>query len=268
VAVALKDSLTTTLTASLGEGVEVVILGLSAGSLVVDYKVDVPAAITVDATDKSSAVDAIAAAPAVQIPTTSGTPIPASAPIVEAFKSYAYVRTAGTCPVAPADCSAACGYEGLSVADVYACKEDGVSVAEDSCVSAGIGAAPSSETTCCPAADEDTCEQSAEEVTALPPPPPIFECADSTLTNQERLDCVKEETGLSGGAIAGIVAGIAAFLAVAVYCICKFVCGGGEEAGKAPAGDVEAGGDDTERREVLEKRLAHVRNQMPEEQKP
>jgi hypothetical protein len=34
------------------------------------------------------------------------------------------------------------------------------------------------------------------------------------------------------------------------------------------AGDVEAGGDDTERREVLEKRLAHVRNQMPEEQKP
>ena len=80
---------------------------------------------------------------------------------------------------------------------------------------------------------------------------------------------MKDTTGLSGGAIAGIVVGIAAGLAFAVYCICKFVCGGGEEeAGKAPAGDVEAGGDDTERRDVLEKRLAHVRNQMPEEQKP
>jgi hypothetical protein len=186
---------------------------------------------------------------------------------VEAFKSYAYVRTAGTCPVAA--CSAACGYEGLSVADVYACKEDGVSVAEDSCVSAGIGAAPSSETTCCPAADEDTCEQSAAEVTAPPPAPPLSGCADSTLTSQEKLECVKDTTGLSGGAIAAIVVGIAAGLAVAVYCICKFVCGGGEEeAGKAPAGDVEAGGDDTERRDVLEKRLAHVRNHMPEEQKP
>jgi hypothetical protein len=31
---------------------------------------------------------------------------------------------------------------------------------------------------------------------------------------------------------------------------------------------VETGGDDAERRDVLEKRLAHVRNQMPEEQKP
>ena len=211
--------------------------------------------------------DAIVDADPIEIPTTSGTPITAPAPIVEAFKSYAYVRTAGTCPSAA--CSAACDAEELNVPDVYACQEDGASVAEASCVSAGIGAAPSSVKFCCPAADEDTCEQSAAEVTAPPAPPPIFDCADSTLTNQEKLDCVKEETGLSEAAIAGIVVGIAAGLAVAVYCICKFVCGGGEEeAGKAPAGDVEAGGDDTERRDVLEKRLAHVRNQMPEEQKP
>jgi hypothetical protein len=266
VAASIAASLTTTLAASLGEGIEVIILGLSAGSLIVDYKVVVPAATTVTEAMKSSAVDLIAGA-AVDIESASGDTVAAPAPIVEAFKSYAYVRTAGTCPVAA--CSAACGYEGLSVADVYACQEDGASVAEDSCVSAGIGAAPSSETTCCPAADEATCEQSAAEVTAPPAPPPIFECADSDLTSQEILDCVKEETGLSGSAIAGIVVGIAAGLALAVYCICKFVCGGGEEeASKAPAGDVEAGGDDGERREVLEKRLAHVRNQMPEEQKP
>jgi hypothetical protein len=53
-----------------------------------------------------------------------------------------------------------------------------------------------------------------------------------------------------------------------MYCICKHLFSGEEEAGKASAGDVEAGGDDTARKEVLEKRLAHVRNQMPEEQKP
>ena len=162
-----------------------------------------------------------------------------------------------------------CGAEEMTARDAWLCMEDGVNVAEDSCVRAGIGEAPSSETICCPAADEDTCEQSAAEVTAPPAPPPIFDCADSTLTNQEKLDCVKEETGLETGALIGIVVGIVVGLALAVYCICKFVCGGGEEeAGKASAGDVETGGDDTERREVLEKRLAHVRNQIPEEQKP
>ena len=55
------------------------------------------------------------------------------------------------------------------------CMEDGVNVAEDSCVRAGIGEAPSSETICCPAADEDTCEQSAAEVTAPPAPAPVAE---------------------------------------------------------------------------------------------
>ena len=106
-----------------------------------------------------------------------------------------------------------------------------------------------------------------------------------------------------------------------MYCICKFVCGGGEEkAGKASAGDVEiywraarqiggrieglegkidgrieelegkidamqsqtnetlaailkkleveAGGNDADRRRVPEKRLAHVVNQMPEGDPP
>eukprot|EP01046_Picozoa_sp_COSAG06_P090596 COSAG06_NODE_36914_length_441_cov_1.292398_1_plen_45_part_01 len=45
---------------------------------------------------------------------------------MEAFKSYAYVRTAGTCPSAA--CSAACDAEELNVPDVYACQEDGASV--------------------------------------------------------------------------------------------------------------------------------------------
>jgi hypothetical protein len=79
---------------------------------------------------------------------------------------------------------------------------------------------------------------------------------------------VKEETGLSGGALAGIAVCIAVGFAVAMYCICKHLFSGEEEAGKASAGDVEAGSNDTERRKVLEKRLAYVRNQMPEEQKP
>jgi hypothetical protein len=90
--------------------------------------------------------------------------------------------------------------------------------------------------------------------------------SDSTLTSQEKLDCVKEKTGLSGGALAGIVVGIAVGFAVAMYCICKLLFSGEEEAGKASAGDVEAGSNDSERRKVLEKRLAYVRNQMPEEQ--
>ena len=163
VAVVLANWLTTSLSSSLGEGIEVVILGLSAGSLVVDYKVKVPATTTVDETAKNNAVDAIAAAPAVEIPTTSETPITASAPEVEPFKSYAYVRTAGLCPAR--GCSQMCGAEEVTARDAWLCMEDGVDVAEDSCVSAGIGEAPSSETFCCPAADDDTCEESAEEIT-------------------------------------------------------------------------------------------------------
>jgi hypothetical protein len=156
----MKDSLTATLTPTFGDGIEVIILSLSAGSLIVDYKVEVPAEVTLDESVKKTA---IVTAPAVEIPTSSGQAI-TSTPIVQPFRSYAYVRTAGTCPTV--ECSTACGYQGLSVADVYACQEDGVNVAEDSCASAGIGATPSSTTRCCPAADEETCSQSAAEVSA------------------------------------------------------------------------------------------------------
>ena len=261
---ALSTSIKASLTGSFGSDIVVTILSITAGSLVVDYKVDVPATAVVDQAHKDAAASAISAAADIALPAaTGGGTVAASAPIVEPFKLYAYVRTAGSCPAAT--CSAACGYEGLTAADVYACQEDGVSVAAASCVGAGIGAALTTATECCPAADADTCEQSAAEVTA--PPPSIADVCGG-LTGQEALDCVVEESGFPVGAIIVIILAVPVIGLVLVYCFCKSVCScifGGDDEKPAAGRDVEAGGNADEKREVLEKRLAHVRNQLPEE---
>ena len=238
----LSASIKSSLSASLGSDIVVTILSIAAGSLVVDYKVEVPAATVVDQAAKDDAAAAIAGAAAIDMPAPSGGTVAAPTPIVEPFKSYAYVRSAGSCPSEA--CDAACGYVGLAVSDVYACQEDGVNVAASSCVGAGIGAAPETDTECCPAADDETCEKSAAEVTA-PPPSVADVCAG--LQGQEALDCVAEETGVSAGAIVGILVAVVVVGFVLAYCFCKAACscifGGGDEKPAAGGNALYVGGE-------------------------
>ena len=56
VAIAMKASLEVALAASLGNGINVVILGVAQGSLVVDYKVEVPSTTTINQSMKDDAI--------------------------------------------------------------------------------------------------------------------------------------------------------------------------------------------------------------------
>jgi len=156
VALAVKPPL------ALGLGVEqdaVTITGIGAGSIAVDFVVAVAEA---DVADTQTA--ASTAAPAVTIPATasaSGEVVTATAEVAE-LKSYAYVKTPGTCPAA---CSNNCGAEAVSATDVYTCEEDGTTVSLATCAPT-LGAAPETSTLCCEAADPDTCEESGRSATS------------------------------------------------------------------------------------------------------
>jgi len=246
---AIKESLEAPLRVSLGPDVVVTILKIQAGSLVVDCKVEVPASVVVDA----AAITAVAAAD-VDLPAAGGdgATVPAGLPYVEPFKTYAYTRTAGCSP--GSECSTACTFAGESAADVYQCLEDGSPVSAESCVDAGIGAVPTSESTCCPAADPETCEASDAEVTACPD-----NIADSELSTKDKARCavaaIKEKLG--AGVIVVIIIVIVAVLLCLVYKLC---CGDGDDTGST--NDVEKDAPEPESRQDLEARLAKVREQQ------
>eukprot|EP01043_Picozoa_sp_COSAG02_P032825 COSAG02_NODE_2210_length_9492_cov_22.862877_10_plen_1095_part_00 len=162
VAVALAGSIRDLLAASLGDGINVVILRvLAAGALVVHYSFEVPPYVVVtDDIKESAAADIAYISPA--LPKTDGTTEQLPPPYVEPFKSYSYSRTAGCTP--GSGCSNACGYEGEVTADVYTCLQDGQAVAAVSCVDAGIGDVPQSETVCCPPASDAACVASAAQI--------------------------------------------------------------------------------------------------------
>jgi hypothetical protein len=174
---AVKQSLVSALASSMTglTADDITILGLSTarrrrlqagGSLVVDYKIEVAAAQATD-TVKTAATTAAAAITTVTIPaeaTVSSTEItPTVTATAEAFVSYAYVKTAGTCPATP--CSDVCGVDETTEPDTYACEADGAASADASCVGAGL-VEPVTVTACCPAADVATCVEPA-----APPPP-------------------------------------------------------------------------------------------------
>ena len=212
---AIKASLETSL-AGLGAGIVVTILKIQAGSLVVDYKVELPAAAPIVTEETKNAATSAVAEAQIDLPTAAGGTIAAGLPYVEPFKTYAYTRTAGCS--AGSECSTACTFAGEVAADVYQCLEDGSPVSAESCVVAGIGAVPTSESTCCPAADPETCEASDAEVTA-PPPCPDGNIADSELSTKDKARCavaaLKEKLG--AGVIVVIVIVIVAVLLCLVY---------------------------------------------------
>jgi hypothetical protein len=255
---AIKQAVELAVRASSAELAEadVTVLNIQAGSLVVDIKVELPASAVVDGDAKDAATQAIANAD-VQL-TTDGTTVSLGIPHVEPLKTYAYSYSAGcSAPSDLTDCSIACDFAGEFAADVYQCLEDGAPVSADACVAAGIGAVPTSESTCCPAADPTTCEQSDAEVTAPPPCPDNI--ADSELSTKDKARCavaaLKEKLG--AGVIVVIVIVIVAVLLCLVYKLC---CGDGDDTGST--NDVEKDAPEPERRQDLEARLAKVREQQ------
>merc|ERR1719261_2061015 len=145
----------------------------TATGLQVDYKIEVPAAQATESV-KTAATTAAAAITTVTIPaeaTVSNAPItPTVTTTAESFVSYAYVKTAGTCPSAA--CSDACDATAVTADDTYACHADGTAESDDTnCAGAGL-TAPTSATVCCAAADADTCIAPTPSPTPTPSPAP------------------------------------------------------------------------------------------------
>merc|ERR1712216_291421 len=107
--------------------------------------------------------------------TVSGADItPTVTAAAEPFVSYAYVKTAGTCPAT--SCSDECGATEVTAADTYACHADNVADADNiNCDGAGL-TAPTSATVCCAASDAATCV-----ATPTPEPEPEPEDDDDKL---------------------------------------------------------------------------------------
>merc|ERR1711871_1269731 len=128
------------------------ILSISSGSLIVDYRIEIPAdAATED--NKAAATSLIKDSMEVELPLTTGGTASLENPVVERFVTYSYVKTVGTCP---STCSNECGAPAIAVDDIYTCVEDGVAVAQSAC-SPKLGDVPVTRTTCCSAADPETC---------------------------------------------------------------------------------------------------------------
>jgi hypothetical protein len=155
-AVAIKEALASELGSAFGPDATIIIISIAAGSMVVDYRIEVPVAAATQE-NKAAAMESLSdgLTAAVALPAADGTgdvqlPDPIAAPLV----TYAYVRVAPTCPVT---CSNDCGTPALLRSDVYRCLVDGAPVqGATACINA-LGAPPSTRTTCCSAADPESC---------------------------------------------------------------------------------------------------------------
>jgi hypothetical protein len=141
----------------------VTITSIGAGSIEVEFVVAVPVH---DAAATQTAATS-ATSPTVRIPASasaSGVPVDATA-AVAALKSYAYVKQPRESVCSAEECSNTCGSPLETALDVYACKEDGITVALALCASA-LGQVPVTETVCCLAADPVTCEETGRAATS------------------------------------------------------------------------------------------------------
>jgi hypothetical protein len=160
----VEQSIKTALAATLaGAGLQcsaddITIIGLYAGSLVVDYRVEVPAAV-VTPEIKTNAVDAIADPTSpmanIVIMDASGVEVPTGAPSVLPFKTYAWKKQDAPCPV-----TNSCGVESTSVMDTYICLENaglGLSTVPDAACVVSLGRKPETWTLCSGTPDCPTC---------------------------------------------------------------------------------------------------------------
>jgi hypothetical protein len=149
----LETSITTNLVTVLTVGgmtctaADIVLTDISAGSVVIDYTVNVPPELATPEV-QSSAAAALADPPeGTSMAITIGGETAAVAE-VEPFKAYAWVKGAVVC----AD---ACGTAAETVVDTYTCEEDGVGVDASLCIDNQLQ--EPSTTTYCPPTDDCDC---------------------------------------------------------------------------------------------------------------
>ena len=203
---------------------DITILSLQPGSLVVDYKVDVP--VDAGSTTVSDAVKASAQAGmnsvSLAIPadaTVSGVAQPLVVMVVqsEQFNSYTYVKTHGCTPgtgASGAACLATCGLAMDVVTDAYECKENGLLAISSLCLPP-LGAAPTTETICCAATQE--CPAGAP--TEAEPEPEL-----EGITKEGMLD------DMNPFALMAATAGVCGLCVLALLCE-RCCCGGGGSGG-------------------------------------
>jgi hypothetical protein len=206
---AIKAALLTELAPAFGQDATITIIGIAAGSLIVDYRIEVPVE-EATADNRDAALDTLSdgLSTNVELPGQDGTAVQLPDPIPAPLVSYAYSFTAAICTVT---CSNDCGQAAIARSDIYTCLVDGIPGALSACHQA-LGPPPETRTTCCPAADPDTCRapmpilsasfnrnQGAEEL----PPPSDDETDDET-------GDFRSPTKVSSGAVAAPIGLLAA----------------------------------------------------------
>ena len=237
---------------------DITILSITAGSLNIDYKVEVGAEFATPQI-KETASAAVADPASVNLPADSmaitvndpvtGLTVTASGAVQEAFKSYTYAKLPGSCNApelctgelgsdGTCTCSTVCGQDAMSAPDVYSCLEDYDSVRSSSsnevqlslCVPS-LGAVPTTGTLCCERTS--TCESLSDcEGDRSCQMDVVREAMDACWNEtyreeigRDRTQCLAAATGLSDATINQIIV-ICAFvfvllLAVAVFCLWK-----------------------------------------------
>ncbi len=206
------------------------ILRIQAGSLDIDYKVELPPVAVTDEA-KDTAVAAIANPEAsglrpdamdLTVTDTNGRTVVSNGALPQPFRSYSYVWSA-RCParqqpgVDSSGCPNACGSSEVIARDSWRCLEDGSLVHPSLCAQNGLGDLPVTYSQCCPWPDDETCVPSDEaEMEAAR----VRRCKEIEDT-EERLVCLHGETLVKQAKIAAFV-----FVVVAVtLCLgCGAVC--------------------------------------------
>jgi len=153
-AVAIKEALLSELAPAFGAETTIVIISITGGSLIVDYRVEVPLG-GATAENKAAALDSLSDGLSTDIilPMQDGNEMQLPDPIPAPMVSYAYFFTAATCPFT---CSNDCGQVAITRSDLYTCLIDGTPGALSACHQT-LGPPPETRTTCCPASDPLTC---------------------------------------------------------------------------------------------------------------
>ena len=235
VALAVKTSLKPVLARSFGVRLtadSITVLRIRAGSLEVDYKVDLPpAAATEEAQDAAVAAIADPAAAGLRpdamdlsLTDTTGRQVVSNGALPQPFHTFSYVW-ANTCPagqqpgVDSSGCPSACGRSEVTARDSWRCLRDGSAVHSSLCEENGLGMLPLTFTQCCPAPEDGTCVGSdADEVEAAR----LRQC-DKLEGLEERLVCRYGEENVKAAVAAFVFTVVLLILGIAcclVLCVC------------------------------------------------
>ena len=153
---------------------DITILSIAAGSLVIEYSVEVLPSLATPQLRAASAAAVVnpttvglpADAMALTVATAAGVTIQASSAVHADFKSYSWVLRSA-CPAGACSlfCNATAIFRGPGGVDEYACLEDGTEVDATLCETA-VGSVPDTTFECCEHADLDTCDDDGLDVSS------------------------------------------------------------------------------------------------------